>query len=134
MDDCESDWSFDQQFDWIRIANMGGSIADWPRLFRQCMDHLKPGGWIEVLDFEAWGSTDDDTLPVNSSYNRWQHELSNASYQTGRIMNVAPLIKDMIVNAGFQGVHEDIYKVRIPFLSCGLERTLSSMKLTCAPP
>ncbi|KAK6384698.1 hypothetical protein LTS17_002261 [Exophiala oligosperma] len=110
VDDCEADWNFDQRFDWIRIANMGGSIADWPRLFRQCMDHLKPGGWIEVLDFEAWGSTDDDTLPVNSSYNRWQHELSNASHRTGRIMNVAPLIKDMIVNAGFQGVHEDIYK------------------------
>ncbi|EXJ93591.1 hypothetical protein A1O1_01983 [Capronia coronata CBS 617.96] len=111
VDDCEADWTFTQQFDWIRIGNMGGSIADWPRLFQQCMDNLKPGGWLEVMDFEAWGSTDDNTLPEDSSYHRWQVELSNASNKFGRVMNVIPHIKDMVVAAGFQDVNEEIYKV-----------------------
>jgi hypothetical protein len=75
------------------------------------MANLKPGGWLEVVDFEAWGSTDDNTLPADSSFNRWQHELNSASSRTGRIMNVAPLIKDMVVAAGFQAVEEEIYKV-----------------------
>jgi predicted methyltransferase len=33
--------------------SQGGSIADWRKLFRQCMDNLKPGGWVEVMDFEG---------------------------------------------------------------------------------
>lgn len=33
---------------------MGGSISDWPRLMQQAYDNLRPGGWIEVTDFEAW--------------------------------------------------------------------------------
>jgi hypothetical protein len=75
------------------------------------MANLKPGGGLEVVDFEAWGSTDDNTLPADSSFNRWQHELNGASSRTGRIMNVAPLVKDLVVAAGFQEVEEEIYKV-----------------------
>jgi len=112
VDDCESDWTFEPKFDWIHIRNMGGSIEDWPRLFRRCLDHLEPGGWLEVVDFEAWGSTDDNSLPPDSSYHRWQTELSTAATKFGRIMNVIPLVKDMMIDAGFQDVKEDIYKVR----------------------
>ncbi|KAI1624378.1 S-adenosyl-L-methionine-dependent methyltransferase [Exophiala viscosa] len=110
VDDCEAEWTFQDKFDWIRIGNMGGSIEDWPRLFQQCLENLKPGGWLEVMDLEAWGSTDDNSLPDDSSYNRWQHELSNASALTGRVMNVGPQIKGMVVDAGIQNVQEEIYK------------------------
>jgi trans-aconitate methyltransferase len=113
VDDCESDWTFGSNFDWIRIANMGGSIADWPRLLQQCLEFLQPGGWLEVMDFEAWGSTDDDSLPEDSSYNRWQHELSTASEKAGRTMNVAPQVRGMVADAGFEDVQEEIYKVVI---------------------
>ncbi|KAL2424331.1 Methyltransferase pytC [Exophiala dermatitidis] len=111
VDDCEAEWTFDQKFDWIRIGNMGGSIADWPRLFQQCMDNLNPGGWIEVMDFEAWGSTDDNSLPEDSSYHKWQVELGNAATKFGRVMNVIPQIKGMLDDAGFQDIKEEVYKV-----------------------
>jgi hypothetical protein len=44
---------------------MGGSIADWPRLFKQAYDHLSPGAWIEVTDSVAWASTDDGSRPLH---------------------------------------------------------------------
>ncbi|KIV92325.1 hypothetical protein PV10_06777 [Exophiala mesophila] len=111
VDDAEADWTFDEPFDWIHIRNMGGSIADWPALFRKCLDNLKPGGWIEIGDFEVWGSTDDDSLPVNSAYNRWQHSLTEAGEKIGRTMNIIPQVKRMVTEAGFENITEDVYKI-----------------------
>ena len=36
VDDVESEWQYSQPFDFIHSRYMAGSIADWPRLMRQC--------------------------------------------------------------------------------------------------
>ncbi|OAP64727.1 hypothetical protein AYL99_00699 [Fonsecaea erecta] len=111
IDDCEVEWAFQRQFDFIRLGHMGGSIADWGKLFQQCMENLKPGGWVEVIDFEAWGSTDDDSLPEDSYWHTWQTELTNAAEKFGRIMNISPQIKGLVDRAGFQDVVHEVHKV-----------------------
>ncbi|OAG41862.1 hypothetical protein AYO21_03865 [Fonsecaea monophora] len=111
IDDCEADWTFHRSFDFIRLGHMGGSIADWEKLFQQCMDNLRPGGWVEVIDFEAWGSTDDNSLPDNSPWHTWQTELSNAAERFGRVMNISPHIKGLVDQAGFENVVHEVHKV-----------------------
>ncbi|KIW92554.1 uncharacterized protein Z519_06401 [Cladophialophora bantiana CBS 173.52] len=111
IDDCESEWAFERSFDFIRLGHMGGSIADWEKLFQQCMENLKPGGWLEVIDFEAWGSTDDNSLPDHSYWHRWQTELSHAAEKFGRIMNISPQIKGLVDRAGFQDTVHEVHKV-----------------------
>ena len=91
---------------------MGGSIANWPDLLRQAYDHLRPGGWIELTDFDAWASTDDNSLPETSSYHEFQVKLDEAAKTFGRNMNVGPLHKDNLVAAGFVDVVDDCRKVR----------------------
>lgn len=90
---------------------MGGSIADWPRLLEQAYEHLIPGGWIEVSDFDAWASTDDNSLPEDSSYHAFQVALDQAATNFGRQMNVGPLHKGRLEAAGFVDVVEDRRKV-----------------------
>lgn len=112
VDDAEAEWTFEKNFDFIHIRNMGGSIADWPALLERCLAHLNPGGWLEVGDFEAWGSTDDNSLPEDSSYHVWQVHLQEAAEKAGRTMNIIPQMKGLVQNAGFTDVREDVYKVR----------------------
>ncbi|KIW29310.1 uncharacterized protein PV07_05134 [Cladophialophora immunda] len=111
IDDCESEWTFQRGFDFIRLGHMGGSIADWEKLFQQCIEHLRPGGWVEIIDFEAWGSTDDNSLPEHSFWHTWQTELSNAAEKFGRTMNISPQIKGLVDRAGFQDVVHEVHKV-----------------------
>jgi trans-aconitate methyltransferase len=111
IDDCEAEWAFQRPFDLIRIGHMGGGIADWNKLFRECMQNLKPGGWLEVIDFEAWGSTDDNSLSDDSSWHEWQTQLNAAAEKNGRKMNISPQIKTMVDAAGFQDVEHLVYKV-----------------------
>lgn len=113
IDDAESEWTFplNEPFDYIRLRSMGGSIADWPRLFKQAYDHLSPGGWIEVTDSEAWASTDDNSLPETSSYAELQRRLDEASTKFGRKMNIAPHHKQALISAGFEDVVDEVRKV-----------------------
>jgi len=113
IDDAESEWTFppNQPFDFIYLRGMGGSIADWPKLLKQAFQHLKPGGWIELSEFEAWASTDDNSLPHTSAYWEFQNLIDEASSKFGRVMNVAPFHEQRVKDAGFEDVHDEIVKV-----------------------
>src|SRR2546421_8099061 len=101
----------DEAFDFIHGRALGGSIADWPRFYSQVFEHLKPGGWIEMQEYEAWIRSDDDTINQAKWIVEWQEQLDKASIQFGKRLNVAELQKQHMIDAGFVDVRDDIYKV-----------------------
>lgn len=113
IDDVESDWAFTpgEEFDYIHARSMGGGIADWPRLLKQAYAHLKPGGWFEAQEFEAWVRSDDGSDQRASMVMDWQVRLNGASKQFGKPMNIAPSVGQWLEEAGFVNVTDDIYKV-----------------------
>ncbi|PGH23935.1 hypothetical protein AJ80_01997 [Polytolypa hystricis UAMH7299] len=110
VDDAELPWQYSRKFDYIHLRSMAGSIADWPRILRQAYDNLVPGGWIEVMDFETWATTDDNSLPEASSYHEFQVKLSEAAKVFGKEMNVSPQFKRFVTEAGFTSVTEELKK------------------------
>jgi trans-aconitate methyltransferase len=113
IDDCELDWAYSSKFDYIHIRSMSGSIGDWPRLMEQAYENLNPGGWIELMDFEAQAQTDDDSLPATSAWAQYQTNLNEASTRFGKLMNAAPHYKRYVTDAGFVNVTEAIPKVSL---------------------
>jgi SAM-dependent methyltransferase len=111
IDDAEGgDWDFSEPFDYIHIRSMAGSIGNWPQLLQRAYDNLEPGGWIELAEFETWASTDDNSLPLDSAYHEYQVRLGEAAAVFGKEMNVAPHIRHLVCDAGFENVKEDIWK------------------------
>jgi hypothetical protein len=90
---------------------MGGSIASWPRLFRQSYDHLAPGGWIELND-GTWATSDDGSFPETSDYAELQRRMQEASEVFGKSIGVAPEHHRRLVEAGFEDIVEVVRKVR----------------------
>ena len=40
IDDCCSDWVYpNDHFDYIHIRQLYGSVADWPKFYRQCYEY-----------------------------------------------------------------------------------------------
>ncbi|KAI9780889.1 MAG: hypothetical protein M1816_002635 [Peltula sp. TS41687] len=111
IDDAESDWAYEKKFDYIHLRTMGGSIRDVPRLLQQAYDHLNPGGWIEWQEYETTSKTDDNSFPPDSAMLKWIENLNVAADKFGKVMNIAPLIKESVQKAGFANVVEKIYKV-----------------------
>jgi trans-aconitate methyltransferase len=114
VDDAETDWLYtpDEAFDLIHGRALGGSIADWTRFYQQVYAHLKPGGWIEMQEYEAWIRSDDDTINQGGKWvSEWQRLVDEASIKFGKRFNVAEMQKQYLIDAGFVDVQEDIYKV-----------------------
>jgi len=114
VDDAEADWLYrpDEAFDYIHGRALGGSIADWTRFYQQIYTHLKPGGWIEMQEYEAWISSDDDTINQGGKWvSEWQRLIDEASTKFGKKFNVAERQKQYMIEAGFAHVQDDVYKV-----------------------
>ncbi|KAE8350464.1 S-adenosyl-L-methionine-dependent methyltransferase [Aspergillus coremiiformis] len=111
VDDVEADWTFPRDyFDFVRSCDLAGSIADWPRLLHQAYGHLKPGGWLELSDFEMEHFSDDDTLHLAPSLGELFRLLIEGSARFHRPMDVAAEHGDSMRRAGFVDVREKVYK------------------------
>ena len=115
IDDVEDDWLFSahEQFDFIHGRGMAGSIRNWGRLFSQCMDNLKPGGWLAMQEYESVVSSDDGGVERCPYLAQFTSQLDEASRIFAKTMNEAPLHKQHLVDAGFENVTDDVYKIPI---------------------
>jgi hypothetical protein len=41
---------------------LSGAIKSWPDLLRKASNHLNPGGWLEVTEFEVWVHSQNDKM------------------------------------------------------------------------
>jgi SAM-dependent methyltransferase len=113
VDDAESQWAFHDPFDFIHGRALCGGIADWPKFYREALNNLKPGGWMEMQEHECWLNSDDDTITRAPWCQEWIREVDRASTAVGKTLNVAHLHRQWMVDAGFVNVTEDVRKVPI---------------------
>lgn len=114
VDDIESEWTFgpDQALDYIHGRSMCGSIGDPPALYASAYQHLNPGGWMEIQDFEAWiWQIDDPEGRGIPNITKWLGLLDEASAKVGKRINVVLEQKQKMIDAGFIIVRDDVYAV-----------------------
>jgi trans-aconitate methyltransferase len=114
IENAEEPWAYSKPFDYIHTRDLGGSIGDWPKLMRQAYEHLTPGGWLELQEFEVTLKSDDDTLKLAPNFCQFTEQLHKASEMYGKPMNIAETHKQTMIDAGFEGVRDDVYKVWFP--------------------
>ena len=43
-------------------------VRDWPLLMSRAFEHLKPGGYLEVVEFAMWAWSEDGSLEADSPF------------------------------------------------------------------
>lgn len=115
VDDAESDWLHGQQsMDFVHARAMSGSIRDWDALFEQTMQCLRPGGWLEVQEYETLALSDDNSFELAANFRFWQEKLNEASQRFGKGFMDCSQHKQRMEEAGFVNVTDDVYKVLSP--------------------
>ncbi len=112
VDDFEREWEFEEKFDYIHGRGICGSVADWPEFFSQAYQNLKPGGWLEMQEYETWIFSDDDTIEKAPSVRNWCQGVDEGSIKFGKRFRTAQHHKQWMQEAGFIDVREEIYKVK----------------------
>lgn len=102
---------------------MSGSIGNWTDLYKQARDCMRPGGFLEIQEFEVWFySQTDEGLPEDSAIMKWQKLIQEASSLGGRPLNYASSFRKHIEEAGLMDLQEHTFKVSVFFSAHSVTR------------
>ncbi|KEZ42062.1 Uncharacterized protein SAPIO_CDS6479 [Scedosporium apiospermum] len=115
VDDYESEWTYreNEKFDYIHGRALCGTSSDWPALYGRIKENLKPGGWVEMQEYDAWVFSDDDSFERAPWTREWVEKLDEASLKFGRQINIAQYHKQWMIDAGFEDVVEEVKRIPI---------------------
>lgn len=107
-EDAELDeWTLPVVFDYIHLRMIHTCFDDYPALFKKCYDNLEPGGWIELQDAVFKLMCTDGT--ADGSYiERFSQLILESGHSIGRDLDIPSKYKEMLTQAGFLDVVEDI--------------------------
>ncbi|RBQ85158.1 hypothetical protein VDGD_00715 [Verticillium dahliae] len=115
VDDYEDAWTYgpDERFDYIHGRALSGTSGDWARFYRNVREHLVPGGYVEMQEYDAWIFSDDDSMARAPWTTEWVEKLDKASHMFGKPINIARFHKQWMQDAGFEDVKEVVYRIPI---------------------
>lgn len=113
VDDFESDWLYRTPFDYIHARELGGCVSSDDRLFQKALEHLAPGGYVEMQAVYTKFVSDDNTAEKATNAEQWMTTLCKGMADFGKPIDNAPQWKEKLEAAGFEDVEEKILKVPI---------------------
>ncbi|TVY25620.1 Secondary metabolism regulator LAE1 [Lachnellula hyalina] len=107
IDDVTRPWlRTKDSIDFIHIRNMVGSIRDWKELFSEALEHLKPGGRIEVTDIRTQFECLDDTFKERGkACEAWKETFHGIAKGMGMDFDPTPKVPEWLQEVGFEDVH-----------------------------
>ncbi|GAP86434.1 putative methyltransferase domain-containing protein [Rosellinia necatrix] len=139
IDDAELEWERAPDFyDLVHLRDLTGAFSDWDAIYQSAFRCLKPGGWVEVLDFDDKKGLHDlfAYFDTDSRLYELARDLQEASILSGRSRGVGHLEPRLLVNAGYVDVNITEYSIPLKtqdgstgkfwLLSC-----LNGMEPTC---
>jgi hypothetical protein len=129
-------WNFSQPFDYIHLRNMKGSFAYWEEVYAEIYKNLRPGGYVEVADYEllipevlnmtvqsdsAPGEPSSSTAPPSSSMGEFALpmvrslylSMIRASFKSGRPLGTFYMHPTYLEDTGFKDVRTTYVNVPI---------------------
>jgi SAM-dependent methyltransferase len=114
IDDCTDSWTYEpNSFDYIHVRGLYGCVKDWPQFYREVMDHLKPGGWYEQVEYSVHWRADDGSIPEGHVFQQWSELFVEAGERIGKTFRILDLQKQFLIDGGFDNVVEKKYKMPV---------------------
>lgn len=109
IEDAEEEWIRPaNEVDLVHIRNMAGAFRDWNFIYQQAFACIRPGGYIEVLDFDDHRGYKNfvSWFPEGSAIQLITNALRQASEMDGRPKGVAHMDRRYLIDAGFVDIQE----------------------------
>ena len=114
IEDAELPWLRQpDSVDLIHMRNMAGAFRDWRFIYEQAFECLRPGGWIELQDFEEMTSWNNffSQFPDDSSIQALAKGLYTASVKSGRPRGEKHLEEGYLIEAGFEDIETQTFDI-----------------------
>ncbi|KAK4238948.1 S-adenosyl-L-methionine-dependent methyltransferase [Achaetomium macrosporum] len=101
--------------DLVHLRNMEGAFSDWSFIYNQAFACIKPGGWIEVIDWEDFFAAANwlSFFPEGSAPYVLTKAVLEAAEVAGKPRDSRHLNKERLMEAGFVDIKESVYDLGI---------------------
>ncbi|KAI0162009.1 S-adenosyl-L-methionine-dependent methyltransferase [Xylariaceae sp. FL1272] len=109
IEDCTQPWTYPpNNFDFIHLRYLFGSIADWDALYAEAYKATKPGGWVQAVEASVNLRSEDGSVCEGTAMYDWGRLFNEASTKYGRSMSVVDdgVIPPAFRKAGFVDIKE----------------------------
>ncbi|KAL1875258.1 hypothetical protein Daus18300_003329 [Diaporthe australafricana] len=111
--DGEDPWQWDDNtFDMVHYRHMSGAFRDWNYVYGETLRCLKPGGWVEILEFHDHEGEKNfyDRFPPHSLMHKAAKGIEEAEIMHGKHRGIDHMEPELLDNNGFVDceVHEHI--------------------------
>ncbi|KKY31634.1 putative methyltransferase domain-containing protein [Diaporthe ampelina] len=111
--DGEDPWPWDNNtFDMVHYRHMSGAFRDWNYVYGETLRCLKPGGWVEILEFHDHEGEKNfyDRFPPHSLMHKAAKGIEEAEILHGKHRGIDHMEPELLENNGFVDceVHEHI--------------------------
>ncbi|PVH70143.1 S-adenosyl-L-methionine-dependent methyltransferase [Cadophora sp. DSE1049] len=107
LDDIEDEWLYGSaQFDVIHGRMLNHSIRNWPHLFKQSFDYLKPGGYVEFVCMSPNLKLENGSTIEGSALKAWSQAVLECYVDLGIDVDCEAGYQNQLVEAGFKSVVE----------------------------
>jgi SAM-dependent methyltransferase len=101
--------------DLVHIRNLEGAFSDWRFIYNQAFACIRPGGWIEVVDWEDWLADKNflSLYPEGSAMGVLAKAVLEAAEIAGKPRGSHHLDRNLLIEAGFVDIKETVYDLGI---------------------
>ena len=111
IEDLNLEWTYAKNyFDFIHIRELFGCVSDWDSFFTSAFEHIKPGGYVEVIEHSVCPVSDDGTVNEESFFTLWGKTVIEMGERFGKSFTIWEESKQRLEKAGFIDVVEKKYK------------------------
>ncbi|KAI5800577.1 S-adenosyl-L-methionine-dependent methyltransferase [Pyronema domesticum] len=105
IDDAMQQWTFkDDFFDLVHGRTISSGVSDWEHLISEMKRCTKPGGYVELGEQSLVMQCDDGTMKPDHGIKVFTDNLRAAMIKMGRLWPDLAFLKNLLENAGFEGV------------------------------
>ncbi|KAF4852668.1 Secondary metabolism regulator LAE1 [Colletotrichum siamense] len=107
VDDAELEWERElNSFDLVHFRHMMAAFTDWNFIYQEAYKVIKPGGWIELLEWDDQQGFKKflSEFPPSSEIHELQRDLTIAGQKAGRARGVSHMNPKMLSDAGFTDI------------------------------
>ncbi|KAH0606033.1 uncharacterized protein H6S33_004490 [Morchella sextelata] len=112
IDDAEQEWTWPKNhFDLVHIRNLNGAIKDWNFLLKEAYRTTKPGGWVDITEYDFHLYSDDGTFHKDLSMYKYYDLVNKAADKSGRPFGIASHIAPILEACGFEEIRVKMMKL-----------------------
>lgn len=116
VDDIEhfSGWMYPKEkFDYIHIRDTTHSIKNRPQMWDRIFKHLKPGGYVEIQEYQYILGCDDDSCDGPYAMRDFLNFLHQGMAARGANAHAILYVEEELKAAGFQDIQRKTFKCPI---------------------